>query len=301
MSEDGPARLAAWLAAQHRAGARVIGINGSQGSGKSTLAEKLHGLLADRHGLKAVILSIDDLYLTRTQREQLAQQVHPLLRTRGVPGSHDVQLGMQILEQLKSLGATAYPSPPRAEEAIRIPKFIKALDDRAPEAEWPTVTAPADLVLFEGWCVGTPPQADAALATPVNKLERDEDADGVWRSYVNAQLGGAYAPLFALLDRLVFLRAPDFDSIFRWRLQQERKNIAALGATPPLGPLPSHGDSLRSHGEGKNNRAMDEAALHRFIQHYERLTRHALATLPGQADVVIELGPAHEWLDLRFR
>ena len=34
----------------------------------------------------------DDFYLTQAQRQDLAQQIHPLLKSRGVPGTHDVPL-----------------------------------------------------------------------------------------------------------------------------------------------------------------------------------------------------------------
>jgi D-glycerate 3-kinase len=297
-------RLADWLAPGPRGRARVIGINGAQGSGKSTLAARLREALERRHGLRAAILSIDDLYLSRAARERLAAEVHPLLRTRGVPGTHEVELGVELLDRLGSrmvplplregtgeglrtlkterplppAHPSPQPPPARGGGEVRVPKFIKALDDRAPESGWTAIDTPVDLVLFEGWCVGTPPQDQAALAEPVNALERDEDADGRWRQYVNAQLATRYAPLFARIERLIFLRAPDFDSIFRWRQQQEAQNAQAAGAA-----------------------GMDAAALRRFIQHYERLTRHALDILPGRADAVIELGAEHEWREVRRR
>jgi D-glycerate 3-kinase len=36
---------------------------------------------------------------------------------------------------------------------------------------------------------------------------------------------------------------------------------------------------------------MDGAQLDRFVQHYERLTRHILAEMPGRADLVLHLAP----------
>ena len=260
--------LTQWLAARARRGQPpLIGLNGSQGSGKSTLAAALRERLAAA-GVRAAILSIDDLYLGRAEREALAATVHPLLRTRGVPGTHDLALARQVLQALRQ--------PQNAEVAV--PAFVKARDDRAAPEQWPLLRTPLDLVLFEGWCVGTPPQDEAGLLPPVNALEAREDADGRWRRYVNEQLAGGYADLFAGLDALLFLQAPDFDCIYRWRLQQEAGNAAAAG-TP----------------------GMEPAALRRFIQHYERLTRHALRVLPGRADLVVELGPRHEWRQLHWR
>jgi D-glycerate 3-kinase len=117
-------------------------------------------------------------------------------------------------------------------------------------------------------------QSELELRKPVNTLEGQEDVDGRWRRYVNAQLAGEYSRLFGQIDRLVFLKIPDFDSIFRWRLRQEAENAQQAGAAA--------------------HRVMGPESLRRFIQHYERLTRHALRVLPARADVVLELGPEHE-------
>lgn len=255
-SGDGVESLGQWIAAQAPSGVPlIVGINGAQGSGKSTLAERLRHALERRHHLRAVVCPIDDFYLPRAAREALARSAHPLLVTRGVPGTHDVELLMRVLQRIRD-GA-----------AVRLPRFVKAHDDRASDGG-ERVSGRVDVVLFEGWCVGTPPQGADALAAPINALEAEEDRDGRWRAYVDAQLAGPYAEVFGLLDRLVFLQAPGFEVVHGWRLEQEAGNAAAAeGAT----------------------RVMDAAALHRFIAHYERLTRHALRVLPACADVVIEL------------
>jgi D-glycerate 3-kinase len=78
----------------------IIGINGTQGSGKSTLADYLCTMLGEQ-GLNCVSLSLDDFYLTRAERETLAAEVHPLLKTRGVPGTHDVSLALQTIDSLR--------------------------------------------------------------------------------------------------------------------------------------------------------------------------------------------------------
>ncbi|HEU0196573.1 MAG TPA: hypothetical protein VFQ88_05065 [Nevskiaceae bacterium] len=249
--------LGTWLAHAHAHGARVIGINGAQGSGKSTLATALIAELAARHALHAAVLALDDMYLPRAQRLALARTVHPLLATRGVPGTHEVALGAHLLQQLVQLGHGA---------RCPVPRFLKLDDDRAPRAQWHVVTGPVDLVLFEGWCVATPPQSNSELVTPVNTLEAQEDRDGRWRRWVNGQLAHPYAKLFARLDRLLFLAAPDFNCVLRWRLEQEATT------------------AKREHGV-----AMTRAAVQRFIAHYERLTRHAFACLPKRANVVVRL------------
>lgn len=238
----------------------VVGISGAQGSGKSTLCRFLEALLAE-HGLRTVTLSLDDFYLTHAEREALARDVHPLLVTRGVPGTHDAALIEATLDALLA----------RQPATLRLPRFDKATDDRAPERVWSVVDNNFDVVLFEGWCIGAQPQAEADQAVPVNALERDEDPDGHWRLYVNQALQGPYAALFARLDLLAALLPPGFSEVRRNRALQEQK-LAASG-----GP----------------DRRMDQAALDRFLAHYERITLALLEQLPGSADYVVRLGPGH--------
>jgi D-glycerate 3-kinase len=239
----------------------IVGLSGAQGSGKSTLARRLAQALRGRR-LAVATLSLDDVYLPLAEREHLARTEHPLLVTRGVPGTHDVALALQILAALGEPGT------------VRLPVFDKATDDRRPYSESISVAAPVDVVLFEGWCVGAVPQPESALVEPVNALERDEDSKGVWRRYVNRALAGAYQQLFDKIDLLVFLAAPSFDVVCRWRLQQEdelRRRIAEQG--------------------GDGSRVMSERQLERFIAHYERLTRHMLNEMPARADIVVRLDP----------
>ena len=251
--------LAARIAAVAMGEAFVVGICGPQGSGKSTTALVLRRLLEQR-GLKVAALSLDDLYLPVEAREALARNVHPLLLTRGVPGTHDVDLGLAVLDAL------ARPGP------VTVPRFDKATDTRAPVEAWSMVEGPVDIVLLEGWCVGARPEPEAALRKPVNALERQQDPDGAWRAYVNAALAGPYRALFARLDLLVQFVAPDFATVLTWRQEQERKQR----------------DRLAARGEGMG-RAMDEAQVAAFVQHYERLTNHIAREMPARADVVVRL------------
>lgn len=233
----------------------AIGLCGAQGSGKTTAAAAVVARLK-ASGLHAVSLSIDDLYLARADRLKLAQSVHPLLATRGVPGTHDVALGRAILTNF------------RAGKPLTLPRFDKAQDDRMPEANWTHDNHPADILILEGWCVAAVPQEARDLAEPVNALERSADADGRWRGYVNDQLAGDYQTLFGALDALILLAAPGFEIVERWRMQQEQE----LAARQPEGTA-----------------LMSAAQISRFIQHYERLTRHILSEMPARADLTIHL------------
>ena len=266
--------LATCIAAQAGGGrALTVGLNGAQGSGKSTLAGLLRELLEEGQGLRTVVLSIDDFYATRAERQALAASVHPLLATRGVPGTHDIELARRALLQLRDL---------RVGERLTLPRFIKADDDRAPDGEGSVCEGPVDVVLFEGWCVGTPAQSASALAVPVNALESAEDPDGTWRRYVNEQLRGPYAELFGMLDRLVLLQAPSFEIVHAWRLEQEAGNAAQAD-------------------KKSGAHVMSSTELHRFIAHYERLTRHALEVLPARADVVLALDERRQITAARYR
>lgn len=234
----------------------VLGLCGAQGSGKSTLAWWLMRICTGR-GLTAAVLSLDDLYLTRAERQRLGREVHPLLATRGVPGTHDVALGLEVLAALD-----------RGEPTL-LPRFSKAADDRLPRSDWEAAPRDCKLLLLEGWCVGARPQALGALLEPVNDLERREDPEGIWRRFANDALAGPYQQLFARIDSLILLAAPGFEVVRGWRLQQE--------------------EELRAISRPDAPGLMDAAAVSRFIQHYERLTRHILAEMPRRADIVVRL------------
>jgi D-glycerate 3-kinase len=237
----------------------TAGLCGPQGSGKSTMVSILQSLL-NEYGLSVAMLSLDDFYLPRAARETLARTVHPLLKTRGVPGTHDASLALQVLADLRKAGA------------VSLPVFDKALDDRRPQCEWVRAQAPVNVVLFEGWCVGAVPQSKRSLSDPINALEREEDPHGIWRRYVNDALAGPYHSIFREIGLLVLLAAPGFEIVYRWRLEQEielRQKVAAEG--------------------GDASRLMTDHQLERFVSHYERLTRHILQEMPNRADIVVRL------------
>jgi D-glycerate 3-kinase len=232
----------------------LLGLSGLQGSGKSTLAREMKAQ-AEARGWPTEVLSLDDFYYSRSEREVLAHQIHPLLRTRGVPGTHEIELLMSVLAAL-----------PHASDKLPVsyPRFDKGRDTRLPPSRWPKVTRPPRLIILEGWALGIRPQLQSALEPPINALERDEDPECIWRHWVNKQLRG-YQPLWRKLDALIVLQAPNWDIVRQWRSQQEEELLARHA------PL-----------------AMDAKAMVRFLAHYERLSRHALATLPSLADSAVE-------------
>ena len=237
-------------------GAALVGLSGLQGSGKSTFARQVADAARVR-GIPTEVLALDDFYLGRAERRKLARTIHPLLATRGVPGTHDLAL---LDRTLRALGR-ATPRVP-----ARVPRFDKGRDTRWPPSRWRRVAIAPRLILLEGWCVGLPAANGHEPARPLNDLERRDDADGRWRACVDLQLGRDYAKLWQRLDALIVLAAPDFAIIERWRGEAER--------------------ILRRRGAP---RAMTPAELRRFLMHYERLSRRALRTLPAIADVVVTL------------
>jgi D-glycerate 3-kinase len=246
-----------------RKGPFLIGINGAQGTGKSTLAKLLSALLTSS-GYRAVNLSIDDFYYSKAKRQELADEIHPLLRSRGVPGTHDVDLALNLIEQLYAAGSN---------QQITLPRFDKSLDDCRPVAACEQIQGPIDIIILEGWFVGAKAQAGDELTQAINELEINEDSDGRWRAYVNQQLAGSYQSLFEKIHILLMLQAPGFEQILEWRSLQEEK-LRTLAVTDASG-------------------LMDRKAIKHFIQHFERLTRHCLRTLPDSADRVFRLNTEH--------
>lgn len=230
----------------------LIAIVGAQGSGKTTLARAA----ADRFG--AVQISIDDVYLTRAEREAMAREVHPLFVTRGPPGTHDLVLLQQLIDAL---------SAARPDAGTLIPDFDKRGDDRRPAPDWRVFRGRPSAILIDAWCLGALPEAAAALSEPVNALEAEQDPIGGWRRAVNGFVGGAYADFIARFDAVLFLKAPSFDVVLDWRCQQEAD---LLGVAPAELP------------------AAERARLAGFIQYFERITRRMLAG-GVTADVAVQL------------
>ena len=250
----------------------LVSFNGSQGSGKSTMTAFLCLILKNQFKLNTLEVSIDDFYLTRAGRQALAEQVHPLLLTRGVPGTHDVALAQQTFDCLRHCSG---------DNPCQVPSFDKAIDDRKPQNEWNKVEKKVDVILFEGWCNHAPVQSSRQLEQPINTLERDEDIHAIWRTYVNDQLRQYHESLFNLADYLVFLQAPSFEKVYEWRGLQESKLADQVDKSKPG--------------------IMNTAQLKRFIQHYERITRSCMDELPKIADVIVRLDDAHQIVSMETK
>lgn len=264
--------LSSWLSEKHTDHPIVIGLNGAQGSGKSTLTKILATLLEKGFDKRVVTLSIDDLYKTRLQRQKMAETIHPLFLTRGVPGTHDTEFGLQILKTLKST---------KGNNEVLLPRFNKATDDQYDKQNWKCVHTPVDIILFEGWCVGAIAEEEKALSTAINQLEAEEDQQSIWRHYVNKQLADPYQMLFSHIDILIMLEIPDMKHVYQWRVLQEQK----LGASIV----------------DANQHIMSNDQIERFIMHYERITCSTLKEMPSRADIVLKLNEAHQISKVKTR
>jgi D-glycerate 3-kinase len=240
----------------------LVGFSGCQGSGKSTLVAFMAEVMREVHGVSTVVLSLDDFYLTKAARASLAESIHPLFATRGVPGTHDLVLLNETITALRQPGG-----------AVPLPAFDKARDDRTEMVHWRQVSAPIQLILLEGWCIGLSPQKESELEAPVNQVEVEQDPSLIWRREANRQLANEYADLFGELEALLLLQAPSFDAVFEWRWQQEQRLSEQFQKDHPDKPDPT----------------MSRSEVTDFVLHYQRLTEHALKTLPDQADFVWEL------------
>ena len=244
-----------------------VGLAGGQGTGKTTISSIVKIILEKYFKLKVFKISIDDFYKTRKERLSLSKKVHPMLMTRGVPGTHDVQMMLNFFKKAKSKNF----------KKIELPDFNKAIDDRSPKKYWYKLKEKPDIVIFEGWCVGAKYQKKN-LKKAVNILEKHEDAKLKWRKKVNNELKTNYKRIFQLIDKQIFLKVPNLKYVYKWRELQEKK--------------------LRSFSKGK--KTMDKKGIYRFIMHYERLTRDMINDLSKTADVLINIDKKHKLKNIKF-
>ena len=247
---------------------KIIGLSGGQGSGKSTITGILKFILKKKYGLNLCIFSIDDFYKTKSERKKMSEKDHPLFLTRGVPGTHDIQLLNNILKKFKE----------KKFKNLLIPKFDKSIDDRSKKYKWQKIKKRPDIVILEGWCVGATHQKDSDLKKPLNSIEKKFDQKLIWRRKVNYYLKNQYKKIFKKIDKLVYLKAPNFSYIYKWRLLQEQKMKLTL----------------------KNKKTMSKQQVKEFIMYYERITKHMIKNFYKISDMTIFLDKYHRSKKIKF-
>jgi len=248
----------------------ILGLSGSQGSGKTMVTGILQIILKKFFKKNIYIISIDDFYKTLRDRNRMSQQKHSLFKTRGVPGTHDINLIKNFFISVKR----------KKFKKIKLPKFNKSIDDRSKKNYWHNINKRPEIIILEGWCVGAKPQINSSLRKPVNILERHEDKYLIWRKYANEKLKKEYKEVFAMIDYFIFMKVPNFKMVFKWRLLQESKL----------------GKKLRY-----KKKIMTYSAIKRFIMFYQRITLQMMKDLSKSASIVLLLKKNHEIKRVLFR
>ena len=247
---------------------KIIGLTGGQGAGKSTITQIIKLIFDYNYNLKVVYFSIDDFYKTLKERTKLSENIHKLFKTRGVPGTHDTKLLKKTFSGLMK----------KKFKPVLIPSFDKSRDDRAPKKKWKKIYKQPNIIIFEGWCVGARPQKNKDLIKPKNILEKKEDPEFLWRNKVNKELKNEYRKIFDKIDRLIFLKVPNFECVYKWRLLQEKK--------------------LQLTSRGK--KIMSAFQVRKFIMYYERITMQMLKDLTNKAYAVLYLDKKHRFSKIKF-
>ena len=250
----------------------IIGLAGGQGSGKTTISSILSLILKKYFKLNVFKISIDDFYKTRNARKLLSKKKHPLLITRGVPGTHDVDLMLSVFKKVKAKNFKSF----------RVPKFNKAIDDRYSKSLWYKLKLKPDVMIFEGWCVGAKPQTNNLLKKPINSLERDYDQKKNWRLHVNNHLKKKYKILFNQLDGLLYLKPKNFNLLKIWRLKQEKKLL------------------LQTKNK-KNLKIMNSNEIINFMQTYQRITQQMFKDVPKYCSIILNLNSKHQINKIKFK
>ena len=250
----------------------IVGLAGGQGSGKTTISFILTLILQKYFKLNVFKFSIDDFYKTRKERKLLSKNKHPLLITRGVPGTHDIDLMLKFFKKVKSKNF----------KNLTIPKFNKAIDNRYKKSLWYKIKSKPDVVIFEGWCVGAKAQTNKQLKNPINPLERVYDQNIKWRSHVNDQLKTKYKTLFKQLDGLLYLKAKNFHILKNWRLKQERKLWVQTK-------------------NKKNLKIMSGGDVINFMQTYQRITQQMFKDAIKSSSIIMNLNSNHQIEKITFK
>ena len=247
-----------------------LGLSASQGSGKTTVAAILSIILKIFFKRNICIISIDDFYKTLSDRKKMAKQKHPLFKTRGVPGTHDVSLIKNFFSAVKK----------KKFISIKLPKFNKSTDDRLKRSRWYSINKKPEIVILEGWCVGAKAASSSSLKKSINILEKNEDQYLIWRNFVNEKLKTEYKKVFIMIDHFIFMKVPNFKMVFKWRLLQEKKLRKKLYY---------------------RRKTMSYNEIKRFIMFYQRITLQMMQDLSKSASVLMLLQKNHNIKKVVFR
>ena len=242
-----------------------VGLAGGQGTGKTTTSSIIKIILEKYFKLKVFKISIDDFYKTRKERISLSKKIHPMLLTRGVPGTHDINMMLDFFKKSKA----------KKFKTVKLPNFNKAIDDRFPINKWSKINKRPDIIIFEGWCVGAKAETNKTLKKSINSMEKANDHKLVWRKYVNQQLKTKYKKLYSQLNCMIYLKAKNFSLLQKWRMKQEQK--------------------LWLKTKKKNgHKIMSKDDVINFMQTYQRITQNMFKNMPKYASIILNLNSNHQ-------
>ena len=250
----------------------IVGVGGGQGTGKTTITSIISIILKKYFKLNVFKISIDDFYKTRKERFLLSKKLHPLLITRGVPGTHDINIMLDFFKKVKK----------NRFRSLKLPKFNKAIDDRCNKKKWYDLKARPDVIIFEGWCVGARPETNKTLKKPINFLEKANDEKLIWRKYVNQQLKTKYKKLYSQLNCMIYLKAKNFSLLQKWRLKQENKLW------------------LKTKKKS-SNKIMSKGDVINFMQTYQRITQNMLKYAPKYSSIILNLNRNHQIKSVKYK
>ena len=188
-----------------------------------------------------------------------------MLLTRGVPGTHDINMILNFFKKSKV----------KKFKRLKLPTFNKAVDDRFNKNRWYDLKKRPDVVIFEGWCVGAKSEKNISLKKTINSMEKVKDHKQIWRRYVNQQLKSKYKSLHSQLNCLIYLKAKNFSLLQKWRLKQERK--------------------LWVNSKKKSNlKIMSSGDVINFMQTYQRITQNMFRYMPKYASIILTLNSNHQ-------
>jgi D-glycerate 3-kinase len=242
-----------------------VGLAGGQGTGKTTISSLIKIILTKYFNLKVFRISIDDFYKTRQERISLSKKIHPMLLTRGVPGTHDINMMLSFFRKVKS----------KKFKELKLPTFNKAIDDRFNKKKWYNLKEKPDVIIFEGWCVGAKSEKNKSLNKIINSMEKAKDQKQIWRKYVNDQLKSKYKKLYSQLNCLIYLKAKNFSLLQKWRLKQERKLWI-------------------NNKKNFNLKIMSKGDVINFMQTYQRITQNMFKYMPEYASIILNLNSNHQ-------
>ena len=229
-------------------------IGGSQGIGKSSLIIIIKKTLEKFFNKNVLALSLDNYYLSKDERKSISNKEHELLITRGVPGTHNIK---KLVNDIKRFEKNIYP--------INIPLFDKLIDNRL--NKYQKIYKKCNMLILEGWCCGCKDINKNYLFKNINSLEKKFDTKYLWRKFYNNKLKKEYKLLFNLFDETIFLKAPSFKYVLRWRIKQEKNNSSNLS----------------------NSKKMSNQEIELFIQHYEKITKWMLKNYSKFANIVLKI------------